>query len=106
MTEEEAAIDIPQPTANFDGYDFVLHTGGTTTTMARIERSATGAVGPGQWRSLPREVTATAATEIATVAGGASTDTRRRETGDTTEVATEAATEVGGSVLDIFLYIS
>ena len=66
-------------------------------TMARIVRSATGAAGPGQWRSLPPEGTATAATEIATVAGGVSTDTRRRETGgDTTEAATEAATEVGG----------
>ena len=69
-------------------------------TMARIVRSATGAAGPGQWRSLPREGTATAATEIAeiaTVAGGVSTDTRRRETGgDTTEAATEVATEVGG----------
>lgn len=68
--------------------------------MGRIARLATGAVDPGRSlrAGLPREVTATAATEIeiaeiATVAGGASTDTRRRETGGDT---TEAATEVGG----------
>ena len=62
-----------------------------TMTMARIARSATGAVDPGTTGlRLLREVIATAAT-IVTGAGGVSTDMKRRGTGDTI-----GATEVGG----------
>ena len=69
-----------------------------TTTTGTIARRATGAAGPGPLPRRPRGAIGTAAMAIATAAGGASTDTRRRETGDT---ATEAATEVGCFIVSI-----